>query len=389
MRKNILLSLDAWYPQISGPNVVVTNYKKYLEQNNECKLLVPKYSKKLSAEALEKTGVEVEHIKSVSVVFGGYRNTLPLLDKRALELANESVDIYHSHSPFGLGHFFATQAEKYNKPSILTIHTKYQDDFMRCTHSKVLTDFMMQRMMKVIDETDYIWTVSDGAEKMLREYGYTGDVTVIRNGTDMTLPQNPEQLIDRVNREYNLTDEENVLLFVGRIVCTKNLPFVFDALRYVKQRRVPFKMLIVGDGEERKNYQKLIEEWGLENNVIFTGAIYDREYLKAFYMRADLFVFPSEYDTASLCPLEAATFSLPTILLKDCPTAETIKNDFSGYEEKDSSKLWAERIVDILSDKTKLKEVGSNARKFVYRSWEDVVKEVESNYDSILERWRW
>ena len=106
-------------------------------------------------------------------------------------------------------------------------------------------------------------------------------------------------------------------------------------------------------------------------------------------MRADLFVFPSEYDTASLCPLEAATFSLPTILLKDCPTAETIKNDFSGYEEKDSSKLWAERIVDILSDKTKLKEVGNNARKFVYRSWEDVVKEVESNYDSILERWRW
>ena len=50
MRKNILLSLDAWYPQISGPNVVVSNYKKYLEQNNRCKLLVPKYSKKLSAE---------------------------------------------------------------------------------------------------------------------------------------------------------------------------------------------------------------------------------------------------------------------------------------------------------------------------------------------------
>lgn len=383
MSKKILLSLDAWYPQVAGPNIVVTNYLKHLRKNNECHLLVPSYGKKMNKEATAKTGVDVQYVKSVNIFFGGYRNVIPFQDKDAVEIA-KNADIYHGHSPFALSHFFAKKAKQYNAPSILTVHTKFKDDFLRCTHSRALTAFMMRRMMKVINETDYIWTVSDGAVEMLREYGYNGDVTVIRNGTDLTMPDNVQQLVDRVNQQYNLANEENVLLFVGRIVSTKNLPLVFRALQIVKQNGLPFKMLVVGGGESMDDYKQMIKNLGLSKNIIMVGPIYDREYLKAFYLRADLFVFPSEYDTASLCPIEAATFALPTLMVRGCPTAETIKEDFSGYTEVADAKMWAYKIMDILKNKQQLSTVSQNSRKFVYRSWEDVVREVEAEYDKIL-----
>lgn len=384
MRKKIWLSLDAWYPQMAGPNVVVTNYKNILQRTNDCKLFVTSYGKKLDAEGDKKTGVDVVHVKSVNIFFGGYRNTLPQNDNKVKQLLKEGVDIFHSHSPFGLGHYFAKQARKLGVPSIVTLHTKFRDDFVRCTHSRALTAFMMRRIMKVINETDYVWTVSNGAVETLREYGYKGDVTVIRNGTDMTMPNNAQQLVDEVNRQYHLQDEENVFLFVGRIVSTKNLPLVFDALSKLKQRNLPFKMLVVGGGEELHNYRKLTESMGIGDRVIFVGQITDREFLKAFYLRADLFLFPSVYDTASLCPIEAATFSLPALLIKDSQTAETVKDGFSGYCAVEDSSVWADKIEEIITDKQKLKQVSDNCRKYVYRSWEDVVQEVEGHYDQLL-----
>ena len=46
MKKNIYLSLDSWYPQVGGPNIVVANYYKYLKENgNDCQIIVPSYGR--------------------------------------------------------------------------------------------------------------------------------------------------------------------------------------------------------------------------------------------------------------------------------------------------------------------------------------------------------
>ncbi len=382
MKKKIILTLDSWYPQVAGPNVVVTNYQKYLSEHNDAQILVPSYGKKTDKLEDERRHIPVTHVRSLYVPVGGFRNVRPKSDKRVREAVRQA-DILHAHSPFALGGYLAKAGKKYGKPSILTFHTKFRDEFWRYTHSKALTAFMMRRIMRVINGVDYVWTVSKGAEATLREYGYRGEVTVIRNGTDMTPPDNAAELLERVNREYRLQDEENVLLFVGRVVTTKNLPLVFDALAKIKSR-LPFKLLVVGNGEAFKDYTRMIAESELADRVIFTGEITDREYLKAFYLRADLFVFPSVFDTASLCPIEAAAFGLPTLLVEGSPTSETIENDFSGYAVPADPALWAEKIYDVLTNRQKHEAVRENCKKFVYRSWRDVVEEVERHYDALL-----
>ncbi len=380
--KNIMLSLDSWYPQIGGPNVVVANYLKYLSENNEVTLAVPSYGKKTDAAVRAQTGIDVMHVFSVYLPVGGFRNCMPQFDGALHERA-KSADIYHAHSPFALGNYFAKAGKKYDRPSVLTFHTKFRDEFLRYTRSRALTAIMMSRIMRVINGTQNVWTVSNGAADTLREYGYKGEITVIRNGTDMCAPENGEELVRRVNEEYGLKDEENVLLFVGRVVSTKNLSLTFEALRLLKPR-MPFRFVVVGDGETLKEYRRMVCDYGLDDRVTFTGQVLDREYLKAFYMRADLFVFPSVFDTASLCPIEAAAFGLPALLVEGSPTAETVKDGFSGYTSPARPREWADRIYSALSDRASHQKVRENCRRHVYRSWKDVVAEAEAEYDRLL-----
>ncbi len=387
-KKSVFLSLDNWYPYITGPNVVVENYTKHMNANgNKCSLIVPSFGKKTDAEVDSKRSFHPFRVKSIVLGPLGLSGATPNHDKKLWKLLDEEKpELLHSHTPFILGRYFAKYGKKHHIPTIMTVHTNYKNDFMRVTHSRLLTRFMTWYSLQNMNNTDYIWTVSNGAAELIRDFGYKGDITVIRNGTDMTpLPEDKAKFyLDKLNSEYNLTGKENILLFVGRVVTSKNLELIFDTLRLLNKGEKKFTMLIVGKGEMLKPYKKSTADLG--ENIIFTGEITDRDYLKAFYMRSDLFVFPSSYDTASLVPIEAATFSLPTILIKGCPTSETVQDDFSGFCEEPVAEKWAERINSIFADKEKLKTVSENAKKYVYRSWADVVREVEEHYDAILNK---
>lgn len=381
---NIVQAMDTWYPDVCGPNVVVTNYCKYLNKHNSCVAMVPYFGKKYD-KFNKNDDFKIMPINSFKIT-GEYRVAMPYLDNSAKWLM-KNVDIAHCHSPFTIGDYVNHMGKKYDVPTVISFHTKFEDEFMRVTKSKSVTSTLMQYIMKVFNDADYVWTVSNGAAQTLREYGFEKEITVIRNGTDMCMPQlPPELLLDQVNAKYNLTDKPNVMLFVGRIVETKNLSMLLDALAIVKAKGFEFTFIVVGDGTAKDHLVKQAHKLKLNDNVIFTGAITDREFLKAFYLRSDLFLFPSSFDTASLVPIEAAAFSLPTLLIEDSPTSEIIVKDVNGFSAPDDKEAWASEIVRVLSDKQKLSEVSTECGAHVYRSWSNVVDEVEAQYRKILDK---
>ena len=379
---HILYTLDSWYPDVCGPNIVIDNYASILtRQGHDCRLMVPSYGKK--ADGADKAyGFPVDKIKSMPVF--GYRNVLPRLDAKARAVQKQPLDIIHCHSPFGLCDYCEKWAAKAGVPVILTFHTKFRDEFMRVTRSKLLTGFMMKRIMRAINSADHLLTVSNGAADTLREYGYKGEITVIRNGTDMLAPVGNEAQ-EKVERDYALKGKPNVFLFVGRIVSVKNLELVFEALAILKQRRYEFTFIVVGDGPHLSVLKRLAADMDIADRIVFTGMIADREYLKGFYMRADLFLFPSYFDTASLVPLEAAAFGLPTLLIKDSPTAEVIEDGVSGYAEPDDAEAWATRMASIIAASGGNNRVRESCRDSVYRSWQDVTTEILNYYGEVLD----
>ena len=68
-----------------------------------------------------------------------------------------------------------------------------------------------------------------------------------------------------------------------------------------------------------------------------------------------------------------------------CSTAEIITNDRNGYLEVGDSALWAEKIIEIISNKEKLLQTKELAYKEVYKTWDDVVDEIRKFYEFAID----
>ena len=382
--------MDSYYPNIDGPTNVVTYYAKHINEKEDsiCDVLVPAAAPRLHYE--DKQPFEVLRCKSFPATADGYRMGLPQLDSDFnKKIDGAKYDLYHAHSPFVMGRYALKLGKKYNAPVVVTLHTKFREDFDRLFHGfKPLTSFMMRYIMHTFHHADSVWTVNNASCQILRDYGYKGDIVVVRNGTDLKYPDNAEELIQKVNDLHGLAGQKNVLIFVGRIAMYKNIGLMAEALKILKDKGEDFKMLVVGGGFDEEAYRSMISNLGLDDKVIFTGKISDRSLLQGYYLRSDLFLFPSTYDTSSLVPIEAGAHKLPPLLITDSCTAETIVDNVHGFLAEETPEAFANRISEILADPALLCRVGEEAHRSVYRTWEMVADEVLEKYEEVIRKYK-
>ncbi|NTV46467.1 MAG: glycosyltransferase family 4 protein, partial [Chlorobiales bacterium] len=128
----------------------------------------------------------------------------------------------------------------------------------------------------------------------------------------------------------------------------------------------------------------LVRQMELNDHVIFTGLISDRNKLKHIYASADLFVFPSVYDTVGLVMIEAAAYQVPSIVVRDASASECILDQVNGFTIDNSQESLAATIKDLSCHPEKIKRAGANAAKSIYRNWEGIVEEVNAKYADII-----
>ena len=184
----------------------------------------------------------------------------------------------------------------------------------------------------------------------------------------------------QINNMFHLDKDDTVLLFVGRIISIKNIFFILDVLKRLKEMNFSFKMIYVGDGPDYDALSKKVKSYHMQNDIILTGKIMDRELLKAIYHRANLFLFPSLFDSSSLVQIEAASQETPTVFVEGSVTSDTVDNNVNGFKEKDDIDLFAKRIIHIMEDKKNYEKVKKAARKDLATPWKDVAKETYNYY---------
>jgi glycosyltransferase involved in cell wall biosynthesis len=105
---------------------------------------------------------------------------------------------------------------------------------------------------------------------------------------------------------------DNLFLFVGRMAKQKNVPFLLSAFKQVLLNFPGACLLMIGGGSHQSNYEKLAEELGIEESVLWLGGVnYDE--LKAYYKAADLFVLSSYYEGFPRVFMEASAAGLPVV----------------------------------------------------------------------------
>ena len=227
----------------------------------------------------------------------------------------------------------------------------------------------------------YIYLAGD----LYVKYGAKERPGVLQNGTELKL------LGDGVNREinkkYGFTKDEKVLLFLGRVNILKNILFIVDVAKILKDKGFKFKLMFVGPLEDGDKLLKKINEYGLNNDVIITGKIMDRDLIAKIYHRANLFVFPSLYDASSLVQIEASSQKTPTIFIEGATTACSVIDNQNGFLAPNDANLFADRIIDIFNDKELYKKVSEGAYKDLYRHWDDLTKDLYKEYKRIIKEY--
>ncbi len=376
----IALCIDSFYPCIDGPINVTSSLASIFNRTDKCSVLAPSAKSKY----VDDFSYDVIRCKSISAP-ENYRYALPSFDYGFRKKVEEqNFDIFHAHSPFSMGRYAIKTAKRLHVPMIATFHTRYYDDFLRSTGSKILAKAMTDRIVKTYNDADEVWTVSNAAINTLREYGYYGRCKVVRNGTDMKYPVDAAALIEEVNERHGICGRQNVFLYVGRIAMYKNLSLFVKAFKLLKENGIDFTVLIVGGGFDENLFKKQVDENGLSDRFIFVGSVSERKKLQGYYLRSDALVFPSTFDTSSLAPIEAAAHKKPSFVINGSGSAEGIIDGVNGFLCEENEYDLAKTINAAIPH---LRETGENAALTVYRSWEQVAEEIYPMYENVRHRY--
>ncbi|MDD3995593.1 MAG: glycosyltransferase, partial [Bacilli bacterium] len=372
------LFIDSYFPMIDGVVMVVDNYAKKLSKKCEVVVVCPSYGLK---DRGIKFDYKVIRVKSIKIPLTTYTYGIPKMDIKILKrLVNEKFDIIHIHSPFSLGKLGIDVAKLLNIPVIGTMHTLMKFELYKYTKSHAITDLITNQAIKVYEQCDQCFSVNKKIGEIYKEYGYSKEVKIFQNATDLKLIENKKKSDIEINKLYNIKQDDIVFLFVGRITSVKNIMFIVDILKILKDKKKKFKMLFVGEGPDKNKLIKKVNRFDLNNDVIMCGKITDRELLAKIYRRAKLFVFPSLFDTNSLVQIEASSQKTPTIFIENAPTAFLVTSEVNGFFGKNNPKKFAKKIIDILNDEKHYNEVSENTHKDLYKTWDTIAKEVYDEY---------
>ncbi|MBQ7240237.1 MAG: glycosyltransferase [Bacilli bacterium] len=386
-RLKIGIFMDSYYPAIDGVVLVIDNLCKELSKFNDVVLVVP-YTNTIDED--KNKPYKIIRVKSIDVPFTEYRLGIPSLKKSKIynELLKEKFDVIHIHSPFTIGKLGVDLAKDLNVPSVCTMHTRFDFEIRKVVKSESINKFVIKRIISVFNKCYAGIAINSKMIKVFEDYGYKKKPRIIYNGTDLKPLKENSKYIDIINEKYNIEANDKVLLFVGRITSVKNIFFILDSLKLLKEDGYQFKMFFVGSGSDEKKLALKILEYNLQDSVIMTGQIKNREELSAMYKRADLFLFPSLFDASSLVQIEAAVNETPGLFIEDSVTADTVTNEVSGFTSVLDEVKYKDRIKEILDDKKHLKEVSINAHKLLGKSWDEISKTTYEYYLELIENFK-
>lgn len=379
--------VDSFFPVIDGVVQVVHNYTSIMNEQSYSCVVCPKSLGNFDDTTL---GYDVIRTPSLRLPAWQYPFALPMENRAVKELRNRAnIDIIHIHSPFNQKNIAFKLAKQLNIPTVTTFHTKYYDDALRITGSKIIARWVISVIIDFYNKCDSVWACSQGAAETLREYGYDGEITVMVNGTDFVKPEDTSGLAAKAADMFGIDTTKKNLFFVGTHVWQKNIKLILDTVKILCSERSDIRLNMVGTGYDEKDIKKYAQELGLSDaEILFMGKVEDHGMLSGALLNADLLFFPSVYDTSALVLQESSMLEVPALLVKGSNAASVVTPDINGFVAEESAEAMAKKINSVIDDAGLLKKIGENAEKTIPRPWRQLVPEVLEKYSEVIEKYK-
>lgn len=235
----------------------------------------------------------------------------------------------------------------------------------------------------ILKKVNHVTAISNYLEKTVKEKGYRGTVEIIPNGVDekLLLIQRPE-----LPRLIGGQAEDKVIFSSSRLVKKNALEVLLMAVAKLRGEYI-FKVIIAGDGRERKNLEALSAALGLKEQVEFLGEVPYKNLIK-FYSGADIFVRPSRSEGLGSAFLEAMAAGLITIGTPVGGIPDFLwegKTGFLAEPDNVDSLIEALRTALFLAPSRKAQIIG-NARALIRTKylWSDVSSKMKEAFNKLL-----
>jgi glycosyltransferase involved in cell wall biosynthesis len=385
-RREVVLLNDSFPPLIDGVSTAVMNYASGLIGRGwDASVVVPEYpgadDSSFRYPVIRYPSIDIRKLT-------GYTAGNPFSLAVQERLKGHKVALIHSHCPFASNMVARELRARFDAPLVLTYHTKFDRDIANIIRSEPLRRLAVRVLVESVSAADELWVVSDGAGRNICDLGYAGSYTVMPNGVDLPRGRAPEADVAAVCGDLDLPADVPLFLFVGRLMWYKGLRLILEALAALRSRDLPFRAVFIGSGREEAEIRELSDSLGLAPYCVFTGPVRDRKALAAWYTRADLFLFPSTFDTNGLVVREAAACGLASVLIRGSCAAEGVTDGVNALLADETSASLAVCLASVMKDRDYLRGLGERACADLYRSWDDAVAEAAERYETVIDNWK-
>ena len=231
-----------------------------------------------------------------------------------------------------------------------------------------------------LEKSDAVTAVSSFLQEKTRQgFGADLEIQSIPNFVDTALYTRSAS--DALERKLRCGDEW-ILMHVSNFRPVKRVQDCIRILAEVR-KKLPARLVFVGDGPERSEAERLTRELGVEEHVTFLGK---QSALPEILSVADIFLLPSQQESFGLSALEAMSCSVPVIATNIGGIPEVVKHDETGFiAELGDVQRMAKYCVELLSNPKKLAAFRANARRRAVENFDiaKIVPMYEELYESV------
>ena len=302
------------------------------------------------------------------------------LTSKMLEVIDfEELDLMHVHYaiPHAVSAYLARQVLRRSKKNLKFITTLHGTDITLVG----LEPSFMPLVKFSIEESDGVTAVSRFLkEKTLTNYNIEKDIEVIYNFIDIEKYKPKES---ELFRKHIAPCGEKVLVHTSNFRLVKRVADTIRVLEKVK-KEVPAKLVLVGDGPDRSDCERLARELDLQKDVIFLGK---QDGLTEILNAADLFLMPSQSESFGLSALEAMACGVPVVSTSVGGLPELNIHNETGYiaEIGDIDRM-AKYAVELLTNEKRYKSFSKNSRDRAVKNFDKnlIVPKYVDYYEKVL-----
>ena len=292
-------------------------------------------------------------------------------------LKDEKIDILHIHvwNPAS-GRYALLAANSCKIPIVTTEHDPFKLSFLKNLFKK-----------STLKKVQTIITVSENNQKILKKLypEHKGKIKVIHNGIDISWWQSQtlrftEEDCKTIKKNIFLADQNTLIIIsIAELHERKGLKYLVEAMPKIIKKYPEVKLVIIGEGKDRKNLANLIGKLGIENHILLAGK---QKEIPKLLKSSDIFVLPSLREAFGLVILEAMITGLPVIASKVGGIPEIIKDGGNGLlvEPKNSKKLTS-ILTDLIAQQKKRQKLASAGQKTVLEKF--TAKKMAEEYEKI------